>query len=102
MQYASILISFFFILKNLFIISLKRYQPEIVANDEAKEAHRQDFEKAKEEGEVDGDYEPLNTLFDLAVRWLQMFLKEHKFDIPTFLRWLHHFWTLRATTFILH
>ena len=62
-----------------------------MANDEAKKAHRRDFDQAKAAGETDGDYEPLVTTFDLAVRWLQMFLQRHRFTIPTFFRWLHSF-----------
>ena len=62
-----------------------------MANDEAKRAHKAEFDAAKEQGDVEGDYEPLLTNFDLAVRWLQNFLLKHNFDVPLLLRFIHNF-----------
>ena len=77
--------------KKSIFTSFKRYQATIVANDEAKRAHKAEFDAAKEQGDVEGDYEPLLTNFDLAVRWLQNFLIKHNFDVPLLLRFIHNF-----------
>ena len=72
-------------------VSDNRYQSVILANDQAKKAHRRDYDKAKEAGEISGEYVPLNTLFDIAIRWVNNFLVKHHFDVKKFLRWLHCF-----------
>ena len=76
---------------SLIVVFVIRYQAVIVANDKAKKAHRRDYERAREAGEDVGEYEPLNTMFDLAVRWVNNFLLKHHFDVKKFLRWLHCF-----------
>ena len=74
-----------------FVISIIRHKHIITANDKAKRAHKRDWERNREAGRVKGDYEPLQTTFDLAVRWLANFLRKHHFDIKKFLRFVHNF-----------